>query len=233
MAPTTPDAGKPAHESVLLYWSGGKDSALAFHEISTSERYRSQRITRLLTTFTDGYDRVSGHGVRRALIERQADLLGLPLHKTFIPPGANMGQYELVMAEALREDKRNGASLAASGDIFVEKQRVSTFKSAGMKGCFPLWGRTSDENIQAYLEQGFKAFVVCVDSAYLDSSFVGQVLDAELLSRLPPGIDPCGENGEFHTFVFDGPIFKEPIRCQPGEIVLRENYYFCDVVPET
>jgi diphthamide synthase (EF-2-diphthine--ammonia ligase) len=128
--------------------------------------------------------------------------------------------------------RSQGVRVAASGDIFVEKQRVATFKKMGFMGCFPLWERTTHEQIRAVLAAGIKAYVVCVDSAVLDTSFVGRVLDADFLSQLPPFVDPCGEHGEFHTFVYDGPMFREPIKCRFGEVVLRESLYFCDLLPD-
>ena len=219
-------------EGVVLYWSGGKDCALALHLLHTTERFKGFRVDSLLTTFTGVYDRVSGHGIRRELIERQAAMIGIDLHKTYIPPGATMANYEATMEEALAVHRDRGIRLAASGDIFVEKQRVSMFRELGFKGCFPLWEKTTGEQIQAFLDSGLKAYVVCVDSAILDSSFVGKPLDAEFLSRLPSYVDPCGEYGEYHTFVYDGPMFREPVKCRLGEVVLRASLYFSDVIPE-
>ena len=216
----------------ILYWSGGKDCALALYHLQTAERFKGVRVSSLLTTFTDGYDRVSDHGIRRILIERQADSLGLALHKTYIPQRASMTQYESVMEEALAHHRAHGVRIAASGDIFVEKQRVATLRKMGFRGCFPLWERSTQEQIQVLLASGIKAYVVCVDSAVLDRSFVGQILDADFIGRLPTHVDPCGENGEFHTFVVDGPMFRTPIRCRLGDIVFRESLYFCDVIPE-
>ena len=219
-------------EGVVLYWSGGKDCALALHLIHTAERFKGVRVGCLLTTFTGVYDRVSGHGIRRELIERQADAMGIDLHKTYIPPGATMANYEATMEEALAVHRARGTRLAASGDIFIEKQRVAMFKKMGFKGCFPLWEKTTREQIQAFLDSGLKAYVVCVDSAILDHTFVGKPLDSDFLDRLPSYVDPCGEYGEYHTFVYDGPMFREPVKCRIGEVVLRESLYFSDVIPE-
>jgi len=219
-------------EGIVMYWSGGKDCALALHLLHTAERFVGFRVGCLLTTFTDVYDRVSDHGIRRELIERQAAALGIDLHKTYIPPGSTMANYEAAMEEALGVHWARGVRLAASGDIFVEKQRVAMIKKLGFKGCFPLWEKTTREQIQVFLDSGLKALVVCVDSAILDASFVGKPLDADFLSRLPSYVDPCGERGEYHTFVYDGPMFQEPIKCRIGETVLRESLYFSDVIPE-
>jgi uncharacterized protein (TIGR00290 family) len=225
-------AAETARKKVVLYWSGGKDCAMALHDIRNSRGYADLRVSCLLTTLTEGYDRVSGHGVRRALIEQQAACLGLELHKTYIPKRATMTEYEAVIEDALRSHRETGTTIAASGDIFVEKRRVSTIKELGLRGCFPLWRRSTQEQIQAFLFSGFRALVVCVDSALLDRSFVGRVLDQDFLSHLPPGIDPCGEHGEYHTFVFDGPAFRQPVRYRLGEVVLRESLFFCDVLPD-
>lgn len=219
-------------ERAVLYWSGGKDCALALHQLQTTPRFKGIRVSTLLTTFTGGYDRVSGHGIRRALIEQQADSLGLELYQTYIPQRASMDQYESVMEEALARYRTQGVGVAVSGDIYIEKQRISIFKRMGFRGCFPLWEKSTQEQIRAFLASGIKAYVVCVDSAVLDRSFVGQVLDADFLERLPAHVDPCGENGEFHTFVFDGPMFRYPIRCRFGEVVFRESLYFSDLIPE-
>ncbi|HEX7183594.1 MAG TPA: ATP-binding protein [Thermoanaerobaculia bacterium] len=217
---------------MVLYWSGGKDCAMALHEISTSQRYRDYRVASLLTTFTEGFDRVSGHGVRRSLVERQAESIGLDLLQTFIPQQANMLQYEMVMERALRAQKGQGTDVAASGDIFVEKQRMAIFKKVGMNGCFPLCRRNSRRQAEELIGLGFKALVVCVDSTVLDASFAGRLVDENFLRDLPTGVDPCGEHGEFHTFAFGGPIFSRQVQFRLGETVLRQGFYFCDLVPE-
>src|SRR5262245_26018012 len=215
------------HESLerkdpaVLYWSGGKDSAMAFHEVRTHERYSGYRVASLLTTLTEGFDRISGHGVRRSLLERQAACLGLDLHKTYIPQAATMEDYDAVIEEALLKYRREGTDVAVTGDICVEKRRMATFKKVGMHGCFPLMFSHRRQHVMKLIELGFKAYVVCVDSAVLDSSFVGRAIDQELVEQLPLRADPCGENGEFHTFVYDGPIFREPVKCKLGDIVFR------------
>jgi len=228
-----PEAAEAAtDERVVLYWSGGKDCALALHQLHTTERFKGFRVNCLLTTFTEVYDRVSFHGIRRELIEQQTAMLGIDLHKTYVPPGSTMAQYEATIEEALAQHRARGTRFAASGDIFVEKQRVTMLKKLGFKGCFPLWQKTTREQIQAFLDSGIKAYVVCVDSAILDASFVGKPLDSEFLSRLPSYVDPCGERGEYHTFVYDGPMFRAPVKCRLGEVVLRGSLYFSDVTPE-
>lgn len=220
-------------ENMLMYWSGGKDSVMALYEAKTNRRYRDHRVTSLLTTLTEGYDRISGHGVRRLLLEHQAECLGLGLLKTYIPKGAAMSQYEAVIEDALTQQKTQGTTLAATGDIFIEKRRMATFKKTGMKGCFPLMRKNSYEHISKIIDLGFKVYVVCVDGAVLDQSYVGRMIDREFLNDLPSGVDLCGENGEFHTFVFDGPMFKKPVKCKLGEVVFRESFYFCDLLPDS
>jgi uncharacterized protein (TIGR00290 family) len=217
---------------VLFYWSGGKDSAMALHDINTHQRYFGYRITGLLTTLTEGYDRISGHGVRRSLLERQAACLGLDLHKTYIPKMSTMDTYESVIEDALLRHRQEGMDVAATGDIFVEKRRMAIFKKMRMRGCFPLMFSHPYEHITRLIDLGFKAYVVCVDSTILDQSFVGQSVDKDFINRLPSSVDPCGENGEFHTFVYDGPIFRERVKCRLGETVFREGFYYRDVLPE-
>lgn len=219
-------------ENMLIYWSGGKDSTMALYELSTNPKYRGYRVTDLLTTLTEGYDRISGHGVRRSLLDYQAACLGLNLHKTYISKGAAMSEYESVIEEALFKHKTEGTDVAATGDIFIEKRRMATFKKTGVKGCFPLMRKNSFEHVSRFIDLGFKAYVVCVDAAILDHSFAGRMINKTFLNDLPTGVDPCGENGEFHTFVFNGPMFREPVKCKLGEVVLRESFYFCDVVPD-
>ncbi|HKY43448.1 MAG TPA: diphthine--ammonia ligase [Pyrinomonadaceae bacterium] len=217
-------------ENMLMYWSGGKDSVMALYEAKTNRLYSEYQVTSLLTTLTEGYDRISGHGVRRLLLEYQAECLGLNVHKTYIPKGAAMSQYEAVIEEALLQQKTEGTTVAATGDIFIEKRRMATFKRTGVKGCFPLMRKNSYEHMSRIIDMGFQAYVVCVDGAVLDQSFVGRIVDREFLNDLPSGVDLCGENGEYHTFVFDGPMFQKQVKCKLGEVVFRESFYFRDLL---
>jgi uncharacterized protein (TIGR00290 family) len=219
-------------EDVLFCWSGGKDSAMALHALRASREYR---ITALLTTITEEYDRISMHGVRRALLERQADALGLPLHPILIPPQCGNAIYEERMKEALAQYIAQGVRRVAFGDIFLEDLRVYREKNlaqVGMKGQFPIWKRDTRELTREFVHLGFRAISVCVDPRVLDPSFAGRELDASFFGDLPSGVDPCGENGEFHTFVFDGPIFQTPIACRIGEKIMRDGFCFCDLLPE-
>ena len=214
---------------LVLYWSGGKDCAVALHDLRTAPGYNGYEVSGLLTTLTQGYDRISGHGVHNSVLDRQVACLGLNVHKTFISSQSTMDEYESVVQQALLQQKSRGIKGAATGDIFVEKRRMSTLKNIGLLGCFPLMKKNSVEHYKRLVELGFKAYVICVDSRVLDQSFIGCPLDMELLNRLPPGVDPCGENGEYHSFVFDGPGFSQAVRCQPGTIVFRDEFYFCDL----
>jgi uncharacterized protein (TIGR00290 family) len=219
-------------EDVLFCWSGGKDSAMALHALRGAQ---DCRITALLTTITEEYDRISMHGVRRVLLERQAESLGLPLHAVLIPPQCVNVIYEERMREALAQHFARGVRRVAFGDIFLEDLRVYREKNlaqVGMQAMFPIWKRDTRELAREFVRLGFRAITVCVDPRVLDASFAGRELDASFFADMPPGVDPCGENGEFHTFVFDGPVFKTPITCRVGEKVLRDGFCFCDLQPE-
>ncbi len=224
------DAGLP--ENVLFCWSGGKDSAMALHAL---RRQGACSVAALLTTLTEEYDRISMHGVRRALLERQAESLGLPLHPVLIPPHCINTTYEERMKEALKHYVVRGVRRVAFGDIFLEdlrEYREKNLRQLEMEAIFPIWKRNTHELAREFVREGFRAIAVCVDPRVLDASFAGRELDASFFADLPPGVDACGENGEFHTFVFDGPIFKTPIACRVGEKVMRDGFCFCDLLPE-
>jgi uncharacterized protein (TIGR00290 family) len=218
-------------EPILFCWSGGKDSAMALHALLQKNEFR---IAALLTTVTEGYERISMHGVRRELLERQAQSIGLPLHEVRIPPQCVNPIYEARMEEALRIHLENGVRKVAFGDIFLEDLRAYREKNLariGMTAIFPIWKRDTRELIHTFHADRFRAIAVCVDSKVLDPSFAGRELDESFFRDLPPHADPCGENGEYHTFVFDGPIFKSPIPVRTGEIVNRDGFIFCDILP--
>jgi len=219
-------------EKVLLTWSGGKDSAMALYELQSVNGYQ---VLALLTTVTEEYDRVSMHGVRTILLERQAESLGLPVEKVFLRKDASNEEYEARMRERLAYYQARGASSVAFGDIFLEdvrQYREENLSRVGMKGLFPLWGRDSNELAHSFIDLGFKAVITCVDSDVLDRAFVGTDFDEQFLSELPPAVDPCGENGEFHSFVYDGPLFRSAILHKRGDIVLRDGrFYYCDLTP--
>lgn len=217
----------------LFSWSGGKDSALALYEVLGT---RSRDIASLITTVTGEYDRVSMHGVRSLLLEMQADSLGLALEKVIIPRNASNEEYELSLEKALLKYKRSGVDSVIYGDIFLEeirKYRVEQLGKLGLGCVFPIWARDSLLLARTFIEAGFKAVVVCVDSTLLDGEFAGREFDRDFIIGLPPEIDPCGENGEFHTFVYDGPIFRKSVEFVKGEIVLRDGrFYYCDLLPQ-
>jgi uncharacterized protein (TIGR00290 family) len=220
-------------ERVVLSWSGGKDSALALSELRRAGTYE---VVGLLTTVTREYDRVSIHGVRRTLLEAQAQATGLPLTVVEISAGAPNGEYEARMGEALERFREEGVRTVAFGDLFLEeirRYREERLAPVGMKAVFPLWGRDTGELAREFVERGFRAVLACVDSQQLDGAFAGRVFDARLLAELPLSVDPCGENGEFHTFVHAGPILSRPITIRPGEIVCRDQrFHFCDLYCE-
>ncbi len=205
---------------------------MALHALQSHSNYR---IAALLTTITEPYDRISMHGVRRALLERQAASLGLPLHAVLIPPECVNATYESRMKDALLEYLARGVHRVAFGDIFLDELRTyreNNLARIGMDTLFPIWKRNTRELFLEFLNLGFRAVTVCVDPRVLDSSFAGRDLDESFLADLPEGVDPCGENGEFHTFVYDGPLFQSPVVFRIGEITMREGFCFCDLVPE-
>ena len=220
-------------QKVLFTWSGGKDSAMALHELKKNPDYE---ICALLTTVTEDYDRTSMHGVRSILLEQQAESLGLPLEKVLISKNASNEEFESNMGSALQRYKTDGVSVVAFGDIFLEdlrKYREDNLSRIGIRAIFPIWKRETAELAHSFIALGFKACLTCVDSHVLDRSFAGRTFDKTLLSELPSSVDPCGENGEFHSFAYDGPIFQKKIPHTVGEIILRDNrFYYCDLCPE-
>lgn len=217
-------------EPVLFCWSGGKDSAMALDEL---RRDREFEIAALLTTVTEPYNRISMHGVRRELLERQADALGLPLEVVLIPAACTNEIYEAQMEAALQRFKSRGVSRVAFGDIFLQdlrEYRERNLARVGMQAIFPIWKRPTEELAREFVSRRFRAVTVCVDPRWLDKSFCGCEFDAAFLARLPASVDPCGENGEFHSFVFDGPGFRESVPVARGEITNREGFIFCDLL---
>jgi uncharacterized protein (TIGR00290 family) len=218
-------------EHILFCWSGGKDSAMALFTVLQQKEYT---VASLLTTVTEGYERVSMHGVRCELLRRQAQSIGLPLHEVRIPPECVNPIYEQRMEEALRFHYEKGVRKVAFGDIFLEdlrQYREKNLARIGMTALFPIWKRDTRELIRLFHTQKFRSVTACIDTKVLDRSFVGRELDDSFFQDLPPGVDPCGENGEFHTFVFDGPIFQTPLNICPGDVVERDSFIFCDLLP--
>jgi uncharacterized protein (TIGR00290 family) len=214
--------------TLALSWSGGKDSALALQAL----RAQGAEPAVLLTTVTEGYERISMHGVRRTLLGAQARAAGLPLVEIRIPPVCGNDVYEERMSEAFAGPLR-GVDAVAFGDLFLEDVRgYREERLAGIerKALFPLWGRDTAALARAFVADGFEARLACVDPRALDASFAGRAYDVRLLDELPEGVDPCGENGEFHTFVHAGPVFDHGLDVEPGEIVERDGFVFCDLL---
>ena len=212
----------PELQKAIFNWSSGKDSALALYKILQNTDYE---IECLLTSVNKEYQRISMHGIRVDLLQEQAKNIGIPLKILEIPEMPTMEIYEKVMTETLLEIKQHGITHSIFGDIFLEDLRVyreNQLEKIGLKGVFPLWKISTKDLIQEFISLGFKTIVVCVNEKYLDKSFVGRIIDQDFINDLPKNVDVCGENGEFHTFTFDGPIFSKPVDFEIGEIVYRK-----------
>lgn len=243
-------------QKALFNWSSGKDSALALYKILQNPDFK---IECLLTSVNQVYQRISMHGIRVELLKEQAESIGIPLKIMVIPEMPTMEVYENVMTKTLLELKNNGITHSIFGDIFLEDLRLyreNQLTKIGFKGVFPIWKIPTKELIQEFISLGFKTIVVCVNEKYLDKSFVGRIIDQDFIKDLPENVDVCGENGEFHTFTFDGPIFSKPIDFEIGEIVYRKyeksktldssntacdtndetafdfGFWYCDLIPK-
>ena len=218
-------------EPVLLSWSGGKDSLMALYEIQKQGQYK---MAALLAVMSETYGRVSHHGVRGELLEQQAISLGLSLEQVFLSETASIEGYGSKMSHILAKYKSQGIESVVFGDIFLEdlrQYRESILAEVGMKGIFPLGKEDTSALVRLFIDLGFKAVLPCIDPKKLAPDFAGRTIDQEFLADLPVAVDPCGENGEFHSFVFDGPIFKEKIEHRVGEVVWRPSgNYFCDMI---
>src|SRR4030043_463912 len=218
-------------EKVVLSWSGGKNNPLDLYEIQRSHQYS---VVSLLTTITRDYSRISMHGVREILLERQVESAELPLRKVYIPANCTNEIYADIMEKEMNLLKGENVCTVAFGDIFlqdVRDYRENNLRKIGMKAVFPLWSKNSGEIVTSFINLGFKAVVTTVDPRKLSPDFCGRIIDRQFLKDLPEKVDPAGENGEFHSFVFEGPIFKSPIRFSIGERVMRDSFYFCDLLP--
>ncbi len=214
-----------------MSWSSGKDSAMA---LNAARRDEGIEVVGLLTTMNASADRVAMHAVRRSLVETQADRLGLPLHLIDLPEHCSNEVYEEKMTQAIRAAGDDGVEQFIFGDLFLEdvrRYREIQLDGTDITPLFPLWGTPTDALARSLIDDGVRAVITCVDPNQLSPSFVGRQFDAELLEELPPHVDPCGERGEFHTFVFDAPDFSSSIDVKTGEIVTRDGFVFCDVVP--
>ena len=215
----------------LLAWSSGKDSAFALHVLRAME---DVEVVGLLTTVNDAHDRVAMHAVRRTLLEAQSAAAGVPLLIVRIPHPCPNEVYATAMGRALEDAKARGVQGVAFGDLFLEdvrRYREEQMAGTGLRLVFPLWGRPTKALAQEMLDTGLRARITCVDPRALPGSFAGREFDRQLLADLPPGVDPCGENGEFHTFAWDGPMFGRPVAVRGGEVVSREGFVFADLLP--
>ena len=242
-------------KKALFNWSSGKDSALALYKILQNPEFE---INYLLTSVNQQFQRISMHGVRVELLEQQAQSIEIPLEIMQIPEMPTMEVYEDVMQKTLEKLKNKGITHSVFGDIFLEdlrKYREDKLAKMGFEGVFPIWKIPTKELIQEFIALGFKTIVVCVNERYLDKSFTGRIIDQQFIDDLPENVDVCGENGEFHTFTFDGPIFNKPIDFETGEIVYRKyekpkqessntacdtndtsaydyGFWYCDLIPK-
>ncbi|MXO04319.1 diphthine--ammonia ligase [Flavobacterium sp. HBTb2-11-1] len=209
-------------QKALFNWSSGKDSALALYKTLQNTDFK---IECLLTSVNQQYQRISMHGIRVELLHQQAQSIGIPLKILEVPEMPTMEVYEKVMTETLTELKQKGITHSIFGDIFLEdlrQYRQNQLAKIGLTGVFPIWKIPTQNLIQEFISLGFKTIVVCVNEKYLDKSFAGRIIDQDFINDLPENVDVCGENGEFHTFTFDGPIFSKPIDFEIGEIVYRK-----------
>ena len=220
----------PNRTHTLLAWSSGKDSAWALHVL----RQRADiEVVGLLTTINQVANRVAMHAVRDELLDRQAAAVGLPVTKVLIPSPCSNAAYEAAMDEALSAAKARGIAAVAFGDLYLEdirRYREEKLAPSGVAPLFPLWLKDTRELSSEMVRSGLRATVTCVDPKQLDPSFVGRIYDAEFLKDLPEGVDPCGENGEFHSFAYQGPMFASPMKIVRGEIVERDGFFFADVM---
>jgi uncharacterized protein (TIGR00290 family) len=220
-------------EPIVLSWSGGKDSSLALAALQADP---DVEVVGLLTSVTRGYERISIHGVRRTLLEAQARAIGLPLHEVALEPSCSNADYEAAFRTAAEQLRATYPTLGrlAFGDLFlsdVRAYREGLLASVDLAAHFPLWGRDTRELADRFVALGYRARLVCVDTTQLARSFAGRPFDAALLAELPESVDPCGERGEFHTFVSDGPIFGVPVPYVTGEVVMREaRFAYCDLL---
>lgn len=222
----------PARQPVAFMWSGGKDSAYALHKMLENPQYE---VHYLLSTFNARYHRLSMHGIRESLVDQQAAAIGIPLIKTWVEEGSN-DEYEKKLAQTLQPLKEEGIDTLVFGDIFLEDLRTwreQQLASLGMKALFPLWKKDTRQLVTDFINEGFVTYTCCVNANLLTQDHVGRKIDHAFIKSLPEGIDPCGENGEFHSFCTGGPIFDKPLHFEIGETIYREMepghaFWYCD-----
>ncbi|TMU54726.1 adenine nucleotide alpha hydrolase [Flagellimonas algicola] len=231
----------PNTHKTFFNWSSGKDSALALYHLQRQDEYI---VDRLLTTVNSHYNRVSMHGLPRPVLEAQTAAIGIPLDVVEVPEKPSMETYNALMTQKMQQMVSDGYTHAAFGDIFLEDLKVYREKmlaTQGIQAVFPIWKRDTRELYMEFLSKGFRTVIVCINNDLLDESFLGTELSLDLLEQFPKSVDPCGENGEFHTFCFDGPIFNHPIPFEVGEKVFRTydnpsdktkpiQFGFCDIL---
>lgn len=216
-------------EKTLLSWSSGKDSAWSLHVLRGMGQFE---VAGLLTTVNETYERVAMHAVRLELLEAQADAAGVSLWQVPIPYPCSNEHYEEAMRAAVERARSEAIAAMAFGDLFLEDIRAyreARLQNTGVRPIFPIWARPTLDLAREMIAGGLRARVTCVDPKQLDASFAGREFDAAFLADLPPGVDPCGERGEFHTFAYDGPMFRRPIPIRSGEIVTRDGFVFADL----
>lgn len=229
-------------KSIKTYfnWSTGKDSALALYYLLQDSDYS---VERLFTSVNSHYDRVSMHGLRKELLQKQIEAIGIPGMTVELPAQPTNAEYEAILKAKVEELVADGFECAAFGDIFLEDLKAYREKQLapyGIGTVFPLWKKDTKELLTQFITLGFKAITVCIDGSKLNQSFVGRIIDESFITHLPDDVDICGENGEFHTFCFDGPYFKQPVTFAKGEIVMKEydtngnksQFWFCDLIPK-
>jgi uncharacterized protein (TIGR00290 family) len=218
-------------EPILLAWSSGKDSAWALHVLRQDP---GLEVVGLITTVTETFDRVAMHAVRRTLLEAQAAAVGLPVTAVSIPSPCPNESYEAAMAGAIAAARGRGITGIAFGDLFLEdvrRYRERQMEGTGLRLHFPLWRRPTAALAEEMVNGGLRARLTCVDPRVMAAEHAGAAFDRDLLGRLPPGVDPCGENGEFHTFAWDGPLFLRPVPIRTGDVVARDGFVFADLLP--
>ncbi|HEY0895931.1 MAG TPA: ATP-binding protein [Sphingobacteriaceae bacterium] len=204
-------------EKAALFWSGGKDSAFALYQCQLQDQFK---VECLVTTLNETHRRISMHGIREALLDRQAALTGLPLIKMWVPESPDNSGYERSLMHTFHQLRESGITTVLFGDIFLEDLRAyreNLVNAAGLQAGFPLWGRDTGTMVREFLDSGFRTIACAISTAYLEKDLLGQEISEQFLNRLPPGADPCGENGEYHTFCFGGPVFREPVKFRTGE----------------
>ena len=220
-------------KKALMSWSSGKDSAWALYQLQQNPEID---LVGLFCTVNKAFDRVAMHGVRVELLQKQAESIGLPLEIIEIPYPCSNEEYEKIMGGFVERAKNNQIEYFAFGDLFLEdirKYREDKLKDSGIKPVFPIWGVPTDKLAREMIRSGLRTMITCIDPKQTPKEFAGREFDAHFLDSLPETIDPCGENGEFHSFVFDGPMFKEPIEIVLGDIVHRDDFVFADILPKS